>query len=59
MHEYLFGHLARDRRRDLEREAAQSRLAAAARRDRPRTAIPSRPRGVRSQLGMLLGRLAV
>jgi hypothetical protein len=59
MHEYLSGHLARDRRRDLEREAAQSRLAAAARRKRPRSTIPSRPRGVRSQLGMILGRSAV
>jgi hypothetical protein len=59
MHDYFATHLAQDRRRDLEREAARSRLSAATKRDRPPTTVPSRPRGVRAQLGMILGRSAV
>ena len=59
MHDYLAGHLVQDRRRDLEREAARSRLATAAKRRRSPVAIPPRPRGMRAQLRTILARSAV
>jgi hypothetical protein len=57
MNDYLMGRIAADRRMQLEREAGASRMAASAKR--PRTTYPKRPRGVRAQLGMILGRSAV
>jgi hypothetical protein len=59
MNDYLMGRIAADRRSQLEREAGAARLAASARRPRPRTTMPTRRRGVRAQLEMILGRSAV
>jgi hypothetical protein len=58
MHDYLMSQLAHDRRSDLHREAAESRLAATSRR-RARTAVPPQPRGMRAQLRLFLGRGAI
>jgi hypothetical protein len=59
MNDYLMGRIAADRRMQLEREASASRMAASAKRPLPPTTYPKRPRGVRAQLGMILGRSAV
>ena len=58
MHDYLMGHLARDRGMDLHREAAQARLAATSRRRVPST-VPDRPRGMRAHLRLILGRAVI
>jgi len=58
MHDYLMGQVARDRRTDFHREAAQARLAATSRR-RSRTTVPAGPRGVRAHLRLILGRAVI
>ena len=58
MHDYLMGQVARDRRTDFHREAAQARLAATSRR-RSRTTVPEGPRGMRAHIRLILGRAVI
>jgi hypothetical protein len=61
MHDYLMGQLARDRRTELHREAAQARLAGITRR-RARSTVATRSHRigtVRTHLRLLLGRAAI
>jgi hypothetical protein len=59
MHDYLTSRLASDRRADLQREAADARLAATARRHARTTLPTTQPNGVRAHVRLFLGRAAI